>query len=219
MEIAMDDLLDGLDTAPTVQAIGGEAHKRPTDIELLLQWAVARSGRLPWLRDGWLALTLNPYSARPRRRPIASWTLAMACAGQRLAVGSGRPAEMVPSSDAERVLVAIAGLGDPRLSEIVRVCARGRIRPDWKEGIVPQRVERAVYGRRTNGKRRGRRALVRVWLPCSPDEIRAARETYGQWHAALTALCKRLDGSMDAWQINGFAAPGAPWTTFGENTA
>lgn len=185
--------------------------KPAIDIEELLQWAVARSGKLPWMRDNWRALTLNPYTVQPRRRPITSWTLAVACAGQRLRVGAGRPAMMMPGSDGERVLAAIAGLGDPALCEMVRVCARRRIRPDWKEGVEPVRRPRAGYPRRRNGARRGRPVVRLVWEPCSPDQIRAARAAYSRWHRALTSLAETLQSELSEWQINGFAAPAAPW--------
>ena len=46
----------------------------------------------------WRELTLNPYIVRLRRRPLGNWTLALACARQRLSVGSGRPAPMTPSA-------------------------------------------------------------------------------------------------------------------------
>lgn len=181
-------------------------QKTPIDIEALLQWAVARSGRLPWVRDDYRSLTLNPYSAQPRRRPVTSWTLAIACAGQRLFVGAGTPATMIPGADAERVLQAIAGLGDPALCETVRVCARARIRPDWMEGIEPRRVAKRIRCRRQH-----RLVTKWVWEPHSPEQIRAARDAYARWHRALLTLSEKLRDDLNDWHINGLAAPAAPW--------
>lgn len=171
-----------------------------TDIEDLLQWAVSRSGRLPWRRDDERDLTMNPYTARLRRRPKIGWheaeVYALTINGRTRVLSARR---LVPGSDAERVLVAIAGLGDAALSEMVRACARSRIRPDWMPGVEPKRVERL---RRHRKKHRG---MVRYeWAPCSPADVLAARAAYSRWHAALVLLGERL-------ACSGLAAPSEPW--------
>lgn len=184
-----------------------------TDIEALLQWAVSRSGRLPWYRDDWRELTLNPYTARPRRKPIVSWTLAQACAG--LTIG-GRPvpARMQPGPDAHRVLAAIQALDDPATAAIVIACARGKIRPDWMEGIEPRRV---MSTRRHRKKHR--RVVHCEWAPCSPEDVRLARLAYSRWHAALLLLADRLDGELAGWLVTGFAAPVEPWQPEGKKNS
>jgi hypothetical protein len=184
---------------------------RLVDIEELLQWALARTGRLPWRRDNWRELTLNPYTAQLRRRPPGNWSLAVACAGTSFSLGTGAPAMRIPGSDAELVMLAIAGLGDPVLCEIVRGCARSRIRPDWRPGIVPRRVARMERSRRSH-----RRVQRLYWVPCSPDEVRAARDAYSRWHAALLRLSRALNGRLSEWQIIGLGAPGEPWSGPGE---
>lgn len=193
--------------AETAEGISSPRPPQPIDIEALLQWAVSRSGRLPWRRDDEKQLTLNPYDARPKRRDKIGWGTAEVYA---LNV-NGRtrvlaPRRRIPGADAERALVAIAMLGDPALSEQVRACARARIRPDWMPGVEPRRVE---HKRR---HRKKHRPVARFeWEPCSPAELQAARDAYSRWHAALLRLADTLQGELQGWRISGFAAPPHPW--------
>jgi hypothetical protein len=191
---------------------------RPSDIEELVQWAVSRSGRLPWLRTGWRELEMNQgLTARPKRRPPTNWILAEATAGLTLR-GRSFPAMMTTAPDAQLVLSAIAALDDPAAAATVLACARGRIRPDWMEGIEPKRVLRSVYGTRKNRKRRGRAIMVPVWEPCSPADVKAARDNYTRWHKALETLAERFKpGGLAEWIVTGFEACAAPWETAPEN--
>lgn len=183
-------------------------NPRPVDIEALLQWAIARSGRLPWdrTRDQELAFDRG-HTAQLRRRPPASWVLAEACAGVRVA-GRPLPVMMQPGPDAELVLLAVRRLGDPAVAGVVIACARAKIRPDCMLGVEPRRVERPLSWRKA---RRGQPRVRMVWEPCDPAAIRAAREVYRRWHAALGRLADELRGALDEWQINGLAAPAEPW--------
>lgn len=193
--------------AEAPEGISPPRPPQPVDIEDLLQWALSRSGRLPWRRDDDRELTLNPYDARPKRRDKIGWATAEVYA---LTI-NGRtrvlaPRLRVPGADAERVMVAIAMLGDSALSEQVRACARSRIRPDWMPGVVPVRVEDSRRCRRKHKRMRRFR-----WSPCSPEDVRAAREAYARWHAALCRLATELDGELAGWRVEGPAAPAAPW--------
>lgn len=183
----------------------GEGAARPVDIEILVQWAIARSGRLPWdnARDTQLMFDQG-LTARPRRRPPSSWIIAEACAGVSY---QGRPvrAVMRPGPDADRVIAAIRAL-PPAAAATVISCARGKIRPDCMVGVVARRVPVERHNRRTH-----RKGLRMVWQPCAPEAICLARATYERWHAALTSLSLTLKGGLDAWQVNGFAAPARPW--------
>lgn len=202
----------GLDGCPgnrpaTVQARQDVVVRRVVDIEMLLQWALARTGRLPWcgVQERELAFDRG-CTARPRRREQAGWALAEACAGLRLGNGRPLPAMMEPGPDALRVLAAVRRLDDPQIAGVVVACARARIRPDWMPGVEPAQVRRWVRCRKRH------RAVVRlVWEPCDPAAIRAARELYAGWQRALLRLAAELDGQLDGWRINGLAAPAAPW--------
>lgn len=195
-----------------LQTVG---ERRPLDVEFVLQWAIARSGRLPWdrTRDRELAFD-GGLTARPRRRPPANWTLAAACAGIRVE-GRATPAMMRPGDDAELVIAAIRQQAGGE-AEIVIACARAKRRPDWFEGVLPQQVERPLSWRRA---RPGQKRVTLAWQPCSPAEIRAARERYCRWHAALVRLAHSLSGRLEAWEINGPAAPAEPWIGEAHTTA
>lgn len=181
-------------------------HKRiGVDAESLLQWAVERTGRLPWhgIRD--MELSYNQgLTARPRRRPIVEWEIAEACAGIR---HNGRPllATRTPSGDAETVLSAIKHL-DPAIAAIVIACARSKIRPDWMEGVVPIQVKQHKRHRTKH-----RRVTVLVWKPCDPQMVLAARDVYSRWHHAVSGICDVLNGMLEEWEITGFVAPQEPW--------
>lgn len=182
---------------------------RPIDVEDLLQWAIHRSGRLPWMRDDWRQLSMNRgLTAKPKRREKIGWDLATV--GLRLSTGRSVPAKMVPGPDATRVLAAVQAL-EPATAAVVLACARSRIRPDWMEGIVPRRVLRPIYGYKRNRQRRGRPILVPVWEPRSPADVAAAHAAYSRWHAALEQLAQRLRGELVGWDVVGLNAPPAPW--------
>jgi hypothetical protein len=181
-------------------------------------WAVSRSGRLPWLRTDPRTLEMNlGLTARPKRRPPTNWTLAEACAGLTLR-GRSIPAMMTTGPDAQAVIAAIAALDDAAAAGTILLCARGRIRPDWMPGVEPKRVLRSVYGYKRNRKRRGRALLVPTWEPCSPAEVKAAREIYRAWHKALVVLVERLKmRGLAEWEVSGLTAPQAPWEVEDEN--
>lgn len=189
-----------------------EPIPKPVDIEDLLQWAVSRSGRLPWMRTGWRELSMNRgLTARPKRREKIGWDLATVGTGLRLGSGRQVPAQMTPGPDATRVLAAIQALDDPAAAAAVIACARSRIRPDWMEGIVPRRVMRSIYGHKRNRQRRGRPIMVPAWSPCSPADVVAAHAAYSRWHKALGELRERLHGELVGWNIVSLDAPMEPW--------
>lgn len=191
--------------------------KRPVDIELIVQWALEPRGRLPFDRadDKELAFDRG-VTVKPRKKPRGSWALAEACAGLRL--GSGRPLHAYPTAprpDAERIIDAIRQL-PPAAAATVIACGRGRIRPDWMEGVEPRQVVKKRSHRKCrNGQPRTRL----VWEPCTPDEIRAAHAIYSRWHAALLLLADRLRGTLERFEINGFGAPAEPWESELQKTA
>lgn len=208
MEIRLDGCLDGLDGWGATAASQIDM-RRPIDIEALLQWTVAQSGRLPWRRDTVFDLTLNPYTVRLRRQHVG-WALAETYVGLRLNAENGRqvverhPARPLPR-DARIVLDAVMAL-DGATAATVIACARAHIRPDWMPGVEPRQVERMERCRK---KHRSVRRVV--WEPCSPEQIRAVRAVYSRWHEALTATAKMLRDELSEWRINGFAAAVAPW--------
>lgn len=203
----MADVLGGnvLDRCPSQPSKGSRSGPLPVDIEFVVQWAVARSGRLPWdnARDAELMFDQG-LTARLRRRPPADWLTATLTAGLRRE-RRPLPAIMRPSGDAELVIAAIKRL-PPAAAQTVLVCARAKIRPDCMLGVEPVRVPRQV-----RSKRRHKLVTRMAWEPCDPSSIRAAREGYQAWHAAMRCLAEQLRGALEAWQINGFGAPARPW--------
>lgn len=197
--------LDGCQGQPSKPSSIERGGPLRVDIEFVVQWAVARSGRLPWdnARDSELMFDQG-LTAKLRRRPPADWQLSQALAGLRRE-RRPLPAMMVPSGDAERVIAAIKRL-PPAAASTVLICARGKIRPDCMLGVEPARVPREV-----RCKKRHKLVTRMFWEPCDPASIRAARDTYAAWHAAMRRLVDDLWGALDAWQINGFAAPARPW--------
>lgn len=198
--------MDGLPAhrPPTVQ--GG---RQPIDIEQALWWALGQTGYLPWRGCSERELAFDHgYTVLPKgcsREFHGGATLLR------------RPIE----PDAALVIEAVKAL-DPAIAAVVIACARERIRPDWMEGVEPRQVATTVYGHVRVGKRRkrrGRPARVVVWQPCDPGVIRAAREVYARWHAALAVLAHELRGQLNGFAINGFAAPAAPWAEALRNTA
>lgn len=207
-------------TADAEDAAGIQARPpQPVDIEHLLQWAVGRSGRLPWRRDDERDLGGNHgLTARPRRRPKIGWHEAEVYA---LTVRGPRqltPRMLIPGPDAEIVLAAVKAL-EPATAAVVIACARGKIRPDWMPGVEPKRVLRARYVPNLKRKKRHRRTLVPRWEPCSPAELQAARDVYVRWHAALEALADQLQGRLAGWTVCGFLAPATPWQAEREKTS
>lgn len=193
--------------------LAGRARPMPIDIEFLVQWAVARSGRLPWDRTRDRELMFDQgLTAKPRHRMPSSWVLAEACAGLRHN-SRALPAIMRPGPDAERVIEAIKRL-NPSTAANILACARAKIRPDCMLGIEPRRVPRSYRGRKSH-----RRAIRMEWEPCTPEAICAARAIYMQWHVGMTALAECLRGGLEAWDINGFRAPAQPWEGGAQETA
>lgn len=198
--------VDGCRDQPSKQSGANRgAAPLPVDIEFVVSWAVARSGRLPWdnARDTELMFDQG-LTAKLRRRPPSDWQLSQALAGVRRERRPLRPM-MVPSGDAERVIAAIKRLPAAAASTVL-ICGRGKIRPDCMLGIVPVRVPRLV-----RCKKRHQLVTRMFWEPRDPASIRAARDIYAAWHAAMRRLVDELQGTLDAWQINGFAAPARPW--------
>lgn len=192
-------------------AEGIQRPQQPIDIEMLLQWVIARTGRLPWRRDHESELSMNRgLTARPKRRDKIGW----ATAGIMVVTVSGyRQGAVVmrrPGPDAEIILAAIQCL-DPATAAAVIACARSKICPDWMEGVVPRRVMKPVYGYKRNRRRRGRSIMAPAWEPCSPAAVHAARAAYARWHSALAVLAEALDGQLEGWRITGCAVPATPW--------
>jgi hypothetical protein len=190
---------------------GIPSRQQPIAIEELLQWAVAQSGRLPWRRDTEDELSMNRgLTARPKKSERVPWTGAGVMI---FTVGNRRQgpfARRTPSSDAAVVLEAIKSL-EATVAASVLACARGKIRPDWMEGVEPYVVMRPLYGHKRNRKRRGRPVMVPEWKPCSPAEVKAAREVYARWHQALRRLNDRLQGNLDGWWLTDNFPPLEPW--------
>jgi hypothetical protein len=182
----------------------------PADIEFLVQWALSKTGNLPWsrTRDRELAFDKG-LTVKPRKRPPVNWTIAVACAGMHLVVPP-LPARLTPSGDAETILSALKTL-PPRQASLLLACARAKIRPDWTVNghAEPVRHQKKSW-KKKKGKRPGRPQL-RHWYDPSPEAICAAREAYRLWYEGLLALMALLEGRLSGFRINGIAAPQTPW--------
>lgn len=203
-------MFEGVECGPVGGGMGvplpRECERRPIDAEALITWALKRSGRLPWtcIRDAELSFDQG-LTARPRRPPDVSWTIAEACAGLRFSGRGARPL-MDPGPDAVRVLAAI-GMLEPAAAALVIACGRAGIRPDWMQGVVP----RQVPGRRKRCRKKHRKITVMVWEPCSPESLRAARDDYRRWRAGVATVARQLENALEAWEIAGIFAPVDPW--------
>lgn len=188
----------------------GAGGKEPVDIEHLIQWAVSRTGRLPWegTRDVDLFFDRG-LTAKPRRRPPGNWIIAAACAGMRFGSGRVMAPKMVPGGDAERVIAEIKALPADQAALVLRH-GRQRSRPDWMEGIEPRRVERRIYPKR-RGKRTHRPVVIWIWEPEPPTVVAAARAAYRSWHDGLATVAARLDGQLDRWSPRGPVVLREPW--------
>lgn len=181
------------------------AAKAAIDIEALLSWAIAQSGHLPWHGVSERELMYDHgYTVVPRH-----------CSREYR--GGGAVLARATDDDAATVIAAIKGL-DGAIAAVVIACARSGIRPDWMAGVEPRLVPRSAYAK-TRGKKRHRRAVQMVWVPCHPDAIRAAREIYQRWHLALQRLMSELAGELGAWEINAFSAPAEPWAVDAQQAA
>ena len=189
--------------------------KTPIDIEALIQWAIGRTGSLPWeiARPDELAFDRG-LTANLRRRPSGNWVLAEACAGL---THRGRPlmARMSPGPDGAIVIDAIKSL-PPATAAIVLRCARAGIQPDWMD-VVPKLVPKRVYGKR-RGKKRHRATIAMVWT-VDPEAICAARRLYSMWHEGIERVADMVSGELQGFRINGFAAAAAPWEKAVEKAA
>lgn len=172
-------------------------RKQPIDAEYLLQWAIERSGRLPWagVSDKDLAFD-HGWTARPRRGTpeYHAAPLTLRC---------------TPSDDANSVLDAIKAL-EPAAALSVAACARNKMRPNWLPGVVPERVATTIY-RRKRGKKRHRGSITMIWHPCDPLTLEAAHVAYTRWHDAVTSIADLLKGQLGNFEIRTFLAPEAPW--------
>lgn len=177
--------------------------KQPIDIEILLQWAIERSGRLPWLgvSDKDLAFD-HGWTARPRSVPqYQASSLTLRCS---------------PSDDAAAVIAAINTL-EPKAALSVTACAKNKMRPNWLPGVVPERVVTQGY-RRKRGKKKHRLTTMIVWHPCDPLTLESAHNAYSRWHDAVASIADLLKGQLDNFEIRTFLAPEAPWNkAFAEN--
>lgn len=187
-------------------------QRRPVDIEWLLQWAYERTAYVSYRNTTRQALWFNHgYTAIPK-----------GChnrfAGGEMSVNL----RSASAEDAKRVVAAVEAL-DPWSAAIVSRCAKKANRPDCFAGVEAREVETRTYPKRRgrNGrKRKVHKAVVtKRWEPCHPSAIRAAREIYERWHAAVARLAQQLDGRLTDWSISGFAAPAAPWEAALEKTA
>lgn len=183
--------------------------KRPIDVEHLLHWAYGETGILPWRGVSERALMFDRgYTVIPKG-------CALSYAGGETLLRCDVP------DDAALVIAAVDALPFG-VRQVVKACALQQIRPAWLERVEPRLVEHRVSWRkgRRKGKKRGHRAHVeRVWEPCSPETIRAVREVYADWHAALMRLQCELSGRLSGFEIKGFAAPSTPWCGALEKTA
>lgn len=185
------------------------------DIEWMVTYALARSGRLPWSRPGDQALSYDRgLTARPRRRAPGSWALAEACAGLRIGAGREVPATMTPSGDVAIVIEAIKRL-HPRAASLILACGRAHIRPDY---TVEGRVEPTKVLKSVKCRKRKRRIDRMVW-DVDPEAIRAARAAYTAWHDGLHHLTLLLAGRLSGFRINGLSAPAEPWREAAKKTA
>lgn len=187
-----------------------EHLKRPIDIEHLLHWAYGQTGILPWRGVSARALMFDHgYTVIPKG-------CGRAFAGGELLL------ERAVDDDAAFVIAAVDTLPF-EIRQVVKACALQQIRPSWMAGIEPRLVERRVSWRKRSRKkdrRKGHRSHVeRVWEPCSPETIRAVREVYAEWHAALGRLRSDLAGRLSGFEIKGFAASSTPWIAVLEKTA
>lgn len=177
--------------------------KQPIDAELLLQWAIERSGRLPWsgVSDKDLAFD-HGWTARPRgTAQYHAAPITLRCS---------------PSEDAAAVIAAINAL-EPQAALSVTACARNKIRPNWLPGVVPERIATQGY-RRKRGKAKHRTTTIIVWHPCDPLTLEAAHSAYTRWHKAVTSIADLLKGQLENFEIRTFLAPEAPWNkVFAEN--
>jgi hypothetical protein len=202
------------------------AIRQSIDIEALVSWALDCTGRLPWLRDDPRDLAMGRgLTARPRRRDRTTWAQVEAYSGvapDRVTLAetwegltvAGHPLAVrrQPGDDAQLVLQAIQQL-PPATAALVLVYGRKRCRPDWLPDVVPERV--------TRSRRRGRhsRTTVRVWVPCSPQELMLAREAYSIWRSGLKSLADALEGRTARWTVLGPRVPAEPWTATGGHEA
>lgn len=188
-------------------------HIKPsTDIERLLQWAYAQTTYVSYHNASARGLSFNHgYSAIPKgchnRFEGAELSLTLLSAS---------------ADDAKVVIAAVEAL-DPWSASIVSRCAKKGNRPDCFIGVEAYEVEVKTYPKRKGrkGKRRKvhKAVITKRWEPCHPAAIRASREIYGRWHAALSRLAIQLHGRLTDWSISGFAAPEAPWLMPLEKTA
>ena len=190
------------------------------DIETVVQWALSRTGKLPWSnpRDEELSLDRG-LTAQPKRKPRGSWLLVYACAGLKL--GGHRPIVpvMSPGTDAAMVIEAIKRLPAEQASAVL-MFARAARRPDWIENppgprpIYRQGSKDEVKIIRHKGSGRKKRNVppyCPLYWPLDPEAICAARRAYSLWHAGLTRLCAALSGQLKRWPSIGFDVSSAPW--------
>jgi hypothetical protein len=179
------------------------ASVRLIDIEMLVQWALAQTGYLPWraVTERELAYD-HGYTAIPHG------------VGHQYR-GGGVVLRAAISDDANTVIGAIKAL-EPQIAATVIACGRKQIRPDWLPGVEPKRSAHYLSPKKHGKRRHRRKTVVMVWN-IDPLTIKLVRGHYEAWHDALTRLARRLAGQLQAFEISGFAAARCPWET--ENIA
>jgi hypothetical protein len=186
------------------------------DIEAVVQWALSRTGRLPWSNPHDSELSLDRgLTAQPRRKPRGHWYLVEACAG--LNFGAARVVMMKnPGADAAMVIEAIKAL-PPEQSSLVLSFARSKSRPNALVGVEPRQITKIVSWRkaaklrRKKHKGRHKPVTITVWEPCDPGAICAARAAYAAWHAGMMALVTTLKGELKRWPHLEFSVSATPW--------
>jgi hypothetical protein len=195
---------------------------QPADIEFLVQWALSKTGTLPWSRDRDRELAFDKgLTVKPRKRPPVNWTIAVACAGMHLVVPP-LPARLTPSGDAETILSALKTL-PPRQASLLLACARNTIRPDW---TVNGHAEPVRHQKKSWKKKKGHKKSTKLktpqihhWYDPTEEAICAAREAYTLWYDGMWRLLEVLQNRLSGFRINGFAAPEAPWLSIEKKSA
>ena len=190
------------------------ARLMPIDIERLLQWAFApgRQGGMTWREDPELSLNrgLTVIPRRPRR---VTWAMAAACAGISARTPRLRVGAAIADPDAAIVAEAVHRLPSG-LGAVVRHYARSRTRPVWidqVEVLVPDWKAPGEPRIGYVGKRNRTGPFCRLRIVVVEQVTPKSQARYTAWHGAVASLIGILAGSLSRWEIQGFAAPAAPW--------
>lgn len=181
------------------------------DVEVLISWAFSQTSALPWRNPTDRSIAWNRgWTAVPKGYPRT--------------LGGGETAiRRAQEHDAELVLNAVRRLPDQKVREVVQACAMKGRRPNWLEGVEPVMIEKKVSWRRLRRRKKGKRPSGRshfekVWDPVTPETILIVREMYAAWHAALIDIGRSVGPLLEKHEINGLAAPSAPWEKASEKS-